>query len=194
MEYQEPLITADSILQLYIGENISFPHTYIYSNLGGKGNSNITLALNKLCEDDYLEKTEASYYIFTGKTKQFISDGMYCNWCNRIKKEKEYMSVKELLEIEQIKSTTKTNKSVQESISYQRKLGNRTLILGGITAFFIAVTIYQQYEDKTDQKLQDIQTELQKSKLALDSVRFSIQETNSSIQQPKTDTVFVKQK
>ena len=98
-------------------------------------------------------------------------------------------------------SIIETNQSIRDANSatitnskYQKKFGNRSLLLGGISAAFILVSIIQSALYTTPQRLKEIELQAKKTDTTLKHIQFYLEEINSSIKKAKTDTVFLKQK
>lgn len=81
---------------------------------------------------------------------------------------------KEDLERRQMQSVIDTNKTSQI-------VGYGSLVVGFISAIFIVITTLHQCKDKTEQSLQDINTSIQTTKKALDSVVLYQGKTDASI-------------
>jgi len=70
----------------------------------------------------------------------------------------------------------------------QINFNTRSLILAGVSVLFIAVTAYLQYQDKTAQRVQELQQTVQNQSEQLRNIRTSVEALNSSIQSLKIDT------
>jgi len=85
------------------------------------------------------------------------------------------------LEVKQIESNINTNTSVQTNIKTQEKIGNRSLILAGISVLFIALTFLDNLNDKSSKELQELRQQLQKSTQSLDSIQLFLKGIDSSM-------------
>jgi hypothetical protein len=93
----------------------------------------------------------------------------------------------------------RTNTSIQNmndkilpaSFDSQRRFGNRSLILAGLSVLFIGATAYLQYRDKTAQRVQELQQIMRQQEQKIKEIRTSLQEINSSIGKLKNDSLSV---
>lgn len=187
---------SPTLLQLYHGVNKMDKHSV--SDAAGQ----IHRLLNEMKGDDLIVFQRIEYLGSGNDTNGY-------NWLDTIKinasirqrgldlLEKELnkgieQRVQESL-IETNQSTREANAATVINSQYQQRFGNRSLMLGGISAAFILVSIVQQFLDKSPQRLQDIETQVKETKQTLEAIRLSLEEINSSIHKPKTDTVFLKQ-
>lgn len=196
MEYTEPLITADKILDMLTREGSPgyVMGVNLYSELGGKQNKYINQALSRLTEiDKYVDKRGGDHYYLSGTGQNFVNQGKYKGLCEKIKKEKATFTAKELLKIEQIKSTIQTNTAVQENFLSQKITNYISIGVGTLSLIFIGFSTYYQANDKTPTEVQKLKEEVIETQKKLQNLQSSLKEINSSIQKSKTDTVFVKQ-
>lgn len=77
-------------------------------------------------------------------------------------------------------STIEAHAATKGSYTFQKRYLNRSLWIAVISASFILVTIYQSFSNKTDRRLQDIQTTLQKQVQTLQDIRTYLQNLDSS--------------
>jgi cell division protein FtsL len=194
MEYIEPLITADKILDLFDPESrVSISQSDIYRSIGKKGDTNTFQALKRLKEDGYLDFCN-DYFSFNGKTLAFIGSGKYKGLCEREQIRISNLSAKEKLEEESIKSVIATNEAVQENFTSQKITTYISIGVGVLSLIFIGISTYYQANDKTPKEVQKLKEEVIETQKKLQNLQSSLKEINSSIQKPKTDTVFLKQK
>lgn len=196
MEYIEPLITADKIVDLFDPESrVSISHSDIYRSIGKKGDTNTFQALKRLKEDGNFDNSpDGSHLQFNGKTLAFISSGKYKGLCEREQIRISNLSAKEKLEEESIKSVIATNEAVQENFTSQKITTYISIGVGALSLIFIGLSTYYQANDKTPKEVQKLKEEVIETQKKLQSLQSSLKEINSSIRKPKTDTVFVKQK
>jgi hypothetical protein len=134
------------------------------------------MARNQLLIDGYMIEypKESGYFYLTGEGRYFISKGGYAGRAI----EREKMSK---LNEDQIKSVINTNKSVDETNTFQKSFGNKSLIIGALTMIFILTTTYQQCSDKSEQELQGIKIQLQKIDTTLKHIQPFPLEKDSSM-------------
>jgi hypothetical protein len=89
-------------------------------------------------------------------------------------------------------SVRKTNEATIINYDTQRKLGNRSLILAGVSAVFIIFSVYQAYSDKTAQELKGIKEELKTLSKEVQKIQPSLEKAILSKTVYSHDTVYVK--
>jgi hypothetical protein len=89
----------------------------------------------------------------------------YENLSNQYRQEKQ-----DRLLYEEAQSVIATNKATAASFENQKKFGDRSLLLAGVSTLFILGTIFLQLADKTPQRLKGIEEELQKTRQILDNL------------------------
>lgn len=195
MEYTEPLITADKILDMLTREGS--PGYVMAGNLypvfGGKQNKYINQALSRLVEvDKYVDKRGTDHYYLSGTGQDFVNQGKYKGLCEREKERISKLSEKEKLEIDQLKSIIATNKSVQENFKSQNITTYISIGVGVLSLIFIGLSTYYQATDRTPTEVQKLKEEVKETQKKLQTIQSSLEGINSSIQTTKIDTVFVK--
>ncbi|TAN20742.1 MAG: hypothetical protein EPN37_00960 [Chitinophagaceae bacterium] len=97
-----------------------------------------------------------------------------------------------------MESTILTNESVRETndatvqnLHFQRKAQTWTIILGALSMIFISITVIQTAISRTEQELKGIERQMTRQSQAIQLLDSSLQEINYSIQDKKTDTVFL---
>ncbi|MFT3703086.1 MAG: hypothetical protein QM802_11985 [Agriterribacter sp.] len=94
-------------------------------------------------------------------------------------------------EQEHIQSQIDINIITTKNLRFQRNFGIWSLVLTGISVFFIALTVIQQSNDKTGEELQRLRTVEQSQSKALESIVSSLKELNSSMKKSRIDSVYV---
>lgn len=197
MEYTEPLITADKILDMLTREGSPgyVMGSSLYSELGGKQNKSINQALSRLTEiDKYVNYKGGDHYYLSGTGQNFVNQGKYKGLCEREKERISKLSEKEKLEIDQLKSIIATNKAVQDNFKSQNITNNISIGVGTLSLIFIGLSTYYQATDRTPIEIQKLKEEVKETQKKLQTIQSSLEGINSSIQTTKIDTVFVKQR
>jgi hypothetical protein len=137
---------------------------------------------------------------------------VYTNWLGLESEEEieeQDKRKKEQLELEHIKSSVQTNKSVKDTniatkklyeetlpknFDDQRRFGNKTLIIGLLSTAFIGLTFWKEYRDTTPSKLQDLSSKSDSLRIELKNIRSAVESVNRSIERITTDTFVVKKK
>lgn len=116
MEYIEPLITCDGILDLFTKEGA--PSYYmggnIYNTFGGKaGNGLVTEALHKLIEIDKYITVANDYHRLSGTAREFIASGGYKALVDKENRKAEIKEAIEEMGLKSAQSVIDTNTSIQ---------------------------------------------------------------------------------
>lgn len=196
MEYEEPLITCDKVLDLFDPDiRVSISQSDIYRGIGKKGDPITFQALKRLKEDGYLDNRSVDdNFSFNGKTLGFIGSGKYKGLCDREKIKFAGLLEKERLEASQIKSVIATNKAVQDNFKSQNITTYISVGVGILSLIFIGASTYYQANEKSATELKLLRQEVIETQKKLQNLQFSLKEINSSIQKKRTDSVYVKQK
>lgn len=161
------------------------------------------VAIQHLIDDKCIKENPngSSYYDIISNGTRIQGNGGYKEEFNRKRLADELKSRIDKSILDTNDSVKKTNESIQtlndtilpENFKSQDKFGTRSLWLTFISVFFIGVTAYLQYRDKTAQRVEELKQEVKETSKTLKELQSSLKEVNSSIQKIKTDTVFVKQ-
>ena len=182
MEYEEPLITCDRVLELFTKErpaNIS--HGDINNSLGYKNgdpdSSFVLAALDKLTTDNYLIKYgDGSTYKISGETFTFKRNGSYKGLIERENRKAEIKEAIEQLGLKSTQSVIDTNTSIQTlnrqtGVFYEKqttynntqKFLTAAILFSSVLYTVIAGLSYyntSKQEQSLQQSVQDIKTEL----------------------------------
>ncbi len=91
-------------------------------------------------------------------------------------------------------TTTLYTQTLPDTFRSQDRTANRSLILAAISVIFIIISAFLQYRDKTDQRIEELKLEVQKTGKTLTELQTSLEEVSFSIQKITTDTLLVKRK
>ena len=119
MEYEEPLITCDRVLELFTKERpAAITHGEINNSLGYKNgdpdSAFVLAALDKLTTDNYLIKygDGDSYFKISGETFTFKRNGSYRGLVERENRTAEIKNALEQLGFKSTQSVIDTNSSI----------------------------------------------------------------------------------
>lgn len=133
--------------------------------------------------DKYFEEHGSDNYLVSFDGRAFYEKGGYIEQERQQQIQEEKKRQREQLEERQFQSVIETNESVKDTNKIQKIVGYGSLGLGAVSTLFIAVTIFQQCNDKTEQRLQDIHKAMQQTKTSLDSIVLYQGRLDSSIHQ-----------
>jgi len=170
MEYEEPLITCDRVLELFTKERpAGITHGEINTSLGYKNgdpdSSFVLAALDKLTTENYLLKygDGNSYFKISGDTFTFKRNGGYRGLVEREKRKAELKEAFDELGLKSTQSVIDTNTSIQtlnkqtatfyeKQTSFNNWQKGLTIAIGFFTLVQVLIAIF-----KKDSKMEIIQ-------------------------------------
>lgn len=81
------------------------------------------------------------------------------------------------------------SESVKSTNTFQRKFGNRSLLLALVSTIFILATLWMEYRNKTEQELKGLHQSLNGIQEILKDIRLSQQGMDSSLKQMQKDSL-----
>lgn len=196
-DYVSPYPTYDKILELFM----SNPHhrledSYIIQQFDIREQNGIRSALASLESEECIKKDSHSgnWYILLANGSSIYNSGGYRGRLDRERIAYDFKNQLDAANLSMSKSVEITNKAIQDNLSFQKKFGNRSLLIGAISAIFILATIILSITDNSKRKLDDIKTELSNIKISIDSNRISLEKINTFLKKSTTDTLLLKKR